>query len=80
MEEKKEYIIEFEYNGKEYSFGNLSYTDFVLDTFINKNWMGMMIEKYLDDNALRHKNGYVSNALLICNGKICYRVNDFSKL
>ena len=42
--------------------------------------MGMIIEKYLDENALSCKCRYISRVHIICNGKICYVVNDFSKL
>ena len=78
--EKKVYAIQFEYDGEEYSIENLSYTDFTPDTSVNKNWMGMMIEDYIKMNNLSVEGAKATNARLIGNGDVCYKVDDFSKI
>ncbi|MBD5313719.1 MAG: hypothetical protein HDR96_06055 [Bacteroides sp.] len=78
--ENKVYLIQFQYDGKEHSIYDISNADFTRETPINKNWMGMMIDNYLTINDLHIQGGKVTNARLIGDGDVCFKVDDFSEL
>lgn len=75
------YLIQFCYNGKEYSIHPLSYHDYSNDNIADVLTLAQLIEDHIKDNNLHVDGAKVSNARLFGKeGDLIVKVDDFSKL
>ena len=76
---EKNYLIQFEYDGKDYQIQELSHYDFSKGKLGDKLWMMEEIKAFLKSHNL--SNSVIKNARLFGKGgDLIAQVDDFSKI
>ncbi len=76
---EKNYLIQFEYGGKEYQIHELTHWNLSKGNIGDKFWMMEEIKEYLRKNNL--SNSVIKNARLFGKGgELIVMVEDFSKI